>query len=54
MRNLNMFASRLHRLVNNLCVVLPKRRLNQILNVFFTVMLKNVNYGLVIIIWFGQ
>ena len=48
-----MFASRLHRLVNNLCVVLPKRRSNQILNVFFTVILKkNVNNGLVIIIQF--
>ena len=51
----NMFASKLHCLVNNLCVVLPKRRGNQILNVSFTVTMyikKIVNYGVVIIIRF--
>ena len=38
----NMFASRLHPLVNKVCVVLPKRRRNKILNVFlYTVILKN-------------
>ena len=48
-----MFTSRLHRLVNNRCVDLPKRWWNQILNVFFYSYIKNiVNYGLVIIIRF--
>ena len=43
-----MLASRLHRLVNNLCVVLPKRRSNLILNGgFYSYIKKNVNYGLV-------
>ena len=49
-----MFASRLYRLVNNLCVVLSKRRWNQILNVFLQLYLKNVIYGLVIITRFSH
>ena len=46
-----MFASRLHPLVNNLCVVLQNGYKIRFLNVlFYSYIKKNVNYRLVIII----
>ena len=47
-----MFASRLHLLANNLCVVLPNGDKNKILNACFFHLYLKVNYGLVIIIRF--
>ena len=44
MRNLNMFASRLHRLANNLCVVCKKAETKSYLNVLFTVILKTLSF----------
>ena len=49
---MNTFASGVHPPVYNICIVLPKRKYNQILNVFFTVIFKDVLYGIDIIVQF--
>ena len=48
----NMFASRLHRLVNNLCCFAKTETKSDFKSNFLQLYLKNVNYGLVIIIRF--
>ena len=47
-----MFASRLHRLVNNLCCFAKTEIKSDFKSNFLQLYLKNVNYGLVIIIRF--